>query len=255
MAFQERAQGLCSQLHLTAVRRPVFIGVAVLLVLVLAVTAPFFAFPSASSVEVHAAGRDGGDASEAFGDVLPEESVAGTETETASSGEAGGGGTAAPVADTALPAAAQESKLCIHVDGSVAVPGVYYLDTGSRVIDAVEAAGGLTEGALTEAVNLAQGLQDGQQVVIPDATTAAPVAGAASDQSAMLGDAPSSGLVNINTADAATLTTLNGVGEATAEKIIADREANGPFKTLEDLKRVSGIGDKKFEALRDFICL
>ena len=63
------------------------------------------------------------------------------------------------------------------------------------------------------------------------------------------------GLVNINTADAAALEKLNGIGEATAEKIIADREANGPFKTLEDLKRVSGIGDKKFEALRDAICL
>lgn len=255
MAFQEQAQSLCSQLHLTAVRRPVFIGVAVLLGLVLAATVLFFAFPSGSSVEVHAGGRDDGDASEALGNVVPEESAAGAEGEAASSMEASDGGTTAAVADTTLPAAAQESKLCIHVDGSVAAPGVYYLDAGSRVIDAVDAAGGLTEGALTEAVNLAQGLQDGQQVVIPDATEAAPVAGSGGDRPSMPGDAPSSGLVNINTADAATLTTLSGVGEATAKKIIADREANGPFKTLEDLKRVSGIGDKKFEALRDFICL
>ena len=63
------------------------------------------------------------------------------------------------------------------------------------------------------------------------------------------------GKVNINTASAAQLDTLPGVGASTAEKIVADREANGPFKTVEDLKRVSGIGDKKFAALADAICV
>ena len=68
-------------------------------------------------------------------------------------------------------------------------------------------------------------------------------------------DAGRAALVNINTATAEELVTLNGIGEATAEKIIADREANGPFPAIEELKRVSGIGDKKFEALRDAICV
>ncbi|THG38356.1 ComEA family DNA-binding protein [Adlercreutzia caecimuris] len=250
MAFQDRAQGLCSQLHLTAVRRPVFIGVGVLLGLILIAAGLLVAFPRASALEIHTAER----------------AQDGLEAPAASADDGGGDAVGADAAaapdapaapdDTALPGTAAQARLCVHVDGKVAAPGVYYLDAGSRIVDAVEAAGGLAEGACTAAVNLAQVLQDGEQVVIPDiedVSSGAASAGAA-PATAEKGSG-AAGLVNINTADAAALETLNGIGEATAEKIIADREANGPFKTLEDLKRVSGIGDKKFEALRDAICL
>lgn len=250
MAFQDRAQGLCSRLHLTAVRRPVFIGVGVLLGLVLVAAGLLLAFPHESTFEIYAADQAQSSSEVAAGSAAADD---GGEVPV----DAGEAQVASAPSDTALPAADVPEKLCVHVDGKVASPGVYYLDAGSRVVDAVEAAGGLAEGACTAAVNLAEGLQDGEQIVIPDAETASSVAASAGGASGASSqeDPSAAGLVNINTADAAALETLNGVGEATAEKIIADREANGPFKSLEDLKRVSGIGDKKFEALRDAICL
>ena len=154
-------------------------------------------------------------------------------------------------------------RVCIHVDGCVAAPGVYYLEAGSRVIDAVTAAGGATDEARTDAVNLAQEVQDGQQIVIPSrvddqaASSGAADRTASSSSQASGGLSPSGddGLVNINTATAEELETLKGVGAATAEKIIADREANGPFKSIDDLTRVSGIGEKKLSAMRDRLCL
>lgn len=164
---------------------------------------------------------------------------------------------------TADPPAAQESaassveeatpaEICVHVSGCVAEPGVRYLSEGARVAEAVEAAGGLSANADGDAVNLARVLVDGEQVYVPsveEAAAAAPAGGGSG------GAAAATGRVNINTADAALLQTLDGVGEATALKIVKDREANGPFQTIEDLKRVSGIGDKKFEGLKDSICV
>lgn len=167
--------------------------------------------------------------------------------------------------DVVLPAGgdATARRVCIHVDGCVAAPGVYYLEAGSRVIDAVTAAGGATDEARTDAVNLAQEVQDGQQIVIPSrvddqaASSGAADRTASSSSQASGGLSPSGddGLVNINTATAEELETLKGVGAATAEKIIADREANGPFKSIDDLTRVSGIGEKKLSAMRDRLCL
>ena len=156
--------------------------------------------------------------------------------------------------------------VCIHVDGCVAAPGVYYLEAGSRVIDAVTAAGGATDEARTDAVNLAQEVQDGQQIVIPSRSRRVrrhPSGAADRDGILQLAGLPdgavllreTDGLVNINTATAEELETLKGVGAATAEKIIADREANGPFKSIDDLTRVSGIGEKKLSAMRDRLCL
>lgn len=250
MAFQDRAQGLCSQFHLTAVRRPALVGVAALLGLLLVAAALTLAFPQgASTFEVQVAALPSAeDAAE--GQVAPgagEASAAAGEGVVADAGPPSGGDVVLPV-----PSAESEPALCIHVDGQVAHPGVYYLPRGSRVIDAVDAAGGLAPGAVTESVNLALVLADGQQVIIPDAASAPmpPIADAPADAPASSG-----GLVNINTASVGELVALKGVGEATAEKIVADREANGPFSAIEDLKRVSGIGEKKFEALRDAICV
>lgn len=142
------------------------------------------------------------------------------------------------------------AQVYVYVTGAVANPGVYSLDEGLRVCDAVEAAGGLTEDADASTVNLARVLSDGEHIALP---TKAEVETALAQGSA--GGAAASSLVNINTADASALETLSGVGSATAQAIISDREQNGPFSTIEDLMRVDGIGEKKFAKLKDSICV
>jgi competence protein ComEA len=126
----------------------------------------------------------------------------------------------------------------VHVAGAVASPGVYELEPGSRVADAIEAAGGVTDEAYTDSVNLARVLADGEQVVIQNAQAAQAAAQGAG-----------SGLVNINLADAGQLDQLPGIGPVLADRIIANRTAEGPFVTLDDLQRVSGIGPALLEKL------
>jgi competence protein ComEA len=152
--------------------------------------------------------------------------------------------------------AAEAPILVVHVDGMVASPGVYRLQGDSlRVNDAVEAAGGLVDGADTSRVNLAEPLTDGEKVHVPSVgeedvgTVAASTGTSSSGVTATTTD----GIVNINTATVAELTTLPGVGDATAAEIVRDREANGAFTSAEDLMRVSGIGEKKFAKLKDKI--
>lgn len=164
-----------------------------------------------------------------------------------------GGSAATSSTSAASPqASADVSATCVvHVDGAVANPGVYTL-TGEvvRVNDAVSAAGGLLEDADTAGINLASPVVDGSKVHIPhadeDASSAVSAAGAASEPT---------GLVNINSADTAALDTLPGVGASTAQSIVKDREQNGPFTSVEDLMRVSGIGQKKFDKIKDLICV
>lgn len=156
--------------------------------------------------------------------------------------------------------ATAEAKDAIVVDvaGAVASPGVVELKDGARVADALDAAGGLAEDADLTSVNRAARLTDGQRVYVPRVgEQVAPVegdgsGGVAADgaQSTATGQA-----VNINDADLAELDALPGVGPATAQAIIDDREANGPFTAPEDLMRVSGIGEKKFEKLKSSICV
>ena len=147
-----------------------------------------------------------------------------------------------------------KAQVYVYVTGAVANPGVYSLDEGLRVCDAVEAAGGLTEDADASTVNLARVLSDGEHIALP---TKAEVETALAQGSAggTGGAAVASSLVNINTANASALETLSGVGSATAQAIISDREQNGPFSTIEDLMRVDGIGEKKFAKLKDSICV
>lgn len=151
----------------------------------------------------------------------------------------------------------EPNAIVVHVDGAVASPGVYELAIASpRVRDAVDAAGGLAQGADTSSVNLALPLGDGQKVHVPFEGEAA---GAEADTNG--GDAAGSvsssmpSLVNINSATAEELDSLPGVGPSTAAAIVEDRDANGPFSSVEDLMRVSGIGEKKFAKLRDHICV
>ena len=158
--------------------------------------------------------------------------------------------TSEPIEDASSDAPVVEKTIFVHVEGAVAAPGLFELSEDSRVYDAIQAAGGFTEDARHDAVNLARVLTDGEQIIVPTIQTEG---GSDDTPSTAASPGTATGKVNINTADAATLDTLPGIGASTAAKIVADREANGPFKTIEDLKRVSGIGDKKFTQLEGCI--
>ncbi len=163
--------------------------------------------------------------------------------------------TAQSVPASASPAPAD---VIVHVVGAVRHPGVYTLPVGSRAVDAVEAAGGLLGDAVVTGVNLASEVVDGQQVFVPDEDSPQPPGGAAAGGAAAgagTGAGSTGAPVDVNTADAAALEALPGIGPSTAAKIVADREANGPFGKVEDLMRISGIGEKKFEGLKDFACV
>jgi competence protein ComEA len=147
-------------------------------------------------------------------------------------------GSTEPAAD---PVAAE---IYVHILGQVAQPGLYALPDGARAVDAVAAAGGFTPTADAGGVNLARFVSDGEQIVVPAIGEAGP--GAAPGVG---GD----GRVNLNTADAAALDTLPGIGPATAQKILAWREQHGRFEAVEDLLAVGGIGEAKLDALRDLV--
>lgn len=137
------------------------------------------------------------------------------------------------------------STIYVHLLGAVASPGLYQLPAESRAVDAVAAAGGFVDGADRASLNLARFLSDGEQVYVPMV---------GEQPAALPGSTGSVGdKVNLNTADAATLETLPRVGPAMAARIIAWREANGRFAAIEDLKGVSGIGDKTFDAMRELV--
>lgn len=141
------------------------------------------------------------------------------------------------------------SPLLVHVIGQVGQPGVYELEAGSRVSDAIEAAGGATEAAVLSSVNLARRLADGEQLAVPDANGLP----AAASTGAVPGAAASgsTAIVDLNSADAAALDTLPGVGPALAQRILDWRSANGGFASVEQLLDISGIGEKTFERLRE----
>ena len=149
-----------------------------------------------------------------------------------------------------------ESNIMVDVKGAVVKPGIYELAPQSRVIDAINAAGGLSEDGDANQLNFAMILQDEMQIYAPvegeemSEVLSPNIANASTQQ-----DDHSSGgsLININTALEAELETLNGVGPSKSASIIAYREENGPFTTIEDLMNVSGIGEKSFEKLKSEI--
>ena len=132
-------------------------------------------------------------------------------------------------------------QICVYICGAVGTPGVYTLPAGSRGADVLEAAGGFSEEADQASVNLAEFLEDGMMIFVAEKTTAAE------------GERPGNGKINLNTADAAALTTLPGIGAGKAEEIIRYRERNGRFKKPEDLMKVPGIKEKAFERVKDKI--
>lgn len=144
------------------------------------------------------------------------------------------------------------TAVVVHVAGAVQAPGVYRLAAGARVIDAVQAAGGLTADSNADAVNLAGLLADGERVYVPRLGEVAPVVVSGSPGSGT-GTSPPAGPVNLNTATADDLDALPGVGPATAATILAYRDQHGPFASVEDLADVRGIGPAKLDALRGLV--
>ena len=156
---------------------------------------------------------------------------------------------AAPATSASPFAPAQPDVLYVHVAGAVARPGLYALPGGSRVVDAIAAAGGIADGGDQAAVNLAREVSDGEQIVVPMVGEAPPAATGSGGASGAAGD--DAGVVDLNTADAAALDSLPRIGPALAERILAWRDENGRFASVEDLLAVPGIGEKLLEGLRD----
>jgi competence protein ComEA len=158
--------------------------------------------------------------------------------------------TASTVGEAAAEAspASEPVTVFVHVAGAVVEPGVYQLDVGARVRDAVVAAGGPTDEADWNALNLAAPAVDGTRVYVPTVGEEVPAA---------LTVPPATGtgstMVDVNAATADQLDELPGIGPATAAAIVTERERNGPFLDVDDLDRVPGIGPAKLEALRDLV--
>ncbi|UTI62407.1 helix-hairpin-helix domain-containing protein [Paraconexibacter antarcticus] len=197
------------------------------------------------------------------------------------SGSGPGADAAAPTAEGSSPSAgpgaaavvvaAPAREVVVHVAGAVRRPGVYRLKDGDRVADAVARAGGGTRHADLDAVNLAAKARDGVQILVPrraptggaaaSTATAVPLPGGAAPGTAAgaaagavaagsPGPAAATPVVDLNTATEQQLETLDGVGPATAAKILQYRQANGPFRSVDDLEQVPGIGPKKLAAIR-----
>lgn len=146
----------------------------------------------------------------------------------------------------------QKKDLIIHVCGAVREPGVIKLKEGDRVVDALNLAGGATEDAGLDTLNLAAKISDGQRVYVPrqgeqvTQEMMSSTAGSGSEQVS---------LVSINSADATELESLPGVGPVLAQRIIEYRESEGGFSSAEQLRRVEGIGPKKFEQIKDKVTI
>ncbi len=147
--------------------------------------------------------------------------------------------------------------IIVHITGAVKEEGIVEVEEGSRISDVIETAGGITEDADLSKINLAYIVQDGQKIYVPSINDEEEVANITEDagENVIKSDESSikEGKVNINTASQTELETLNGIGPSTALKIINYRNENGTFKNIEDIKNVPGIGDAKFEKIKENI--
>ncbi|MFI2366397.1 helix-hairpin-helix domain-containing protein [Promicromonospora sp. NPDC019610] len=208
-------------------------------------------------------GADGGSASAGAGG---NEVVSGTDPSSPSSGSGGSGAFGEPDGSGAAGGLPGEAggELLVHVVGEVARPGLVTLPDGARVADAVEAAGGVTRKADLTAVNLARTVVDGEQLYVPKPGEPVPGAaapgaggapaaggGGAGGGGAGGGAGGTAGAVDINTADAAGLEALPGVGPSIAQAIVEWRETNGAFASVDELDDVPGIGPATLDELRD----
>ena len=155
-------------------------------------------------------------------------------------------------AERTVPSASPSPEVVlVDVAGWVRKPGVYEFAVDARVVDAIEAAGGPRPGAALESLNLAAPLTDGTQILVTRKGSPAAAPAGVPAGSSGVGAVP--GTVNVNTASAAELETLPGVGEVIAQRIVDYRTANGPFSSVEGLLDVSGIGDATLEAMRELV--
>jgi competence protein ComEA len=175
-----------------------------------------------------------------------------------------------PTADAGDAAAAAPTTVVVHVAGRVHRPGIVELPAGARVAEAIEAAGGATDEADTTRVNLARVLVDGEQVLVlapdedpppgtgappvaaaPPVGGAAPGAGAGAEAGAGAGAGSPAAVVDLNTATLADLETLPGIGPVLGQRILDWRTANGRFSSVDELREISGLGEKRIADLQD----
>lgn len=148
------------------------------------------------------------------------------------------------------------SRIKVHVTGAVIHPGLYEMEAGARIADAMQMAGGPTPSADLNRINLAAKLADGQQVVVPEpASAAAAGEGGAAGSASGVASGAGGETVNLNAATVDQLEKLDGVGPKTAQKIIDYREAHGGFKSIEELMEVPGIGPAKFAQIRGQVAI
>lgn len=157
----------------------------------------------------------------------------------------------------------ENNKIVVHITGEVNYPGVVVLKEGARVVDAIEAGGGETDEADLSSLNLAYMLSDGEKIYVPNKEETSQesqereyITSAKDNSEQSENGAKSTGTnfkININTAKQEELTQITGIGESTAKKIIEYRTQNGKFKSIEDIKNIPGIGDSKFNAMKEEI--
>lgn len=157
----------------------------------------------------------------------------------------------------------EAKEIAIHITGEVKKTGIIYLKEGSRIVDAIEKAGGTTKNVDLSKVNLAYVLQDGQKLYIPNKKDKINeyISDGGGQNVVYSADASSntemnkSKKININTAGKEELQKISGIGPSLAEKIISYRNSNGKFKKIEDIKNVNGIGENKYRNIKDSICI
>jgi len=220
------------QRALEAIGTPRVVGIAVFLAAAMTVGLLIVARPHVPEPSVTGE-------SEADWSSLPEVAQSGREGELAA-GDAEGRASA--------PAVAGEGAIIIHVVGEIQNPGIVELRAGDRVVDAIDAAGGVTKDAVLDGLNLARPLSDGEQIVVPDAAEAR---AAKADPASASGGRASP--MNLNSADAAAFEALPRVGPALAQRIVDWREAHGGFTQVDQLLQVAGIGAKTLEGFRDLV--
>jgi len=152
-------------------------------------------------------------------------------------------------------------SVIIHIAGAVKTPGVYQLKSTSRIVDAVKIAGGENEEANLDLINLAALLKDGQKIIVPYKTyseTGEEINVNTYNNTTSIYSSSSASIsakININTDNANILQTLPGIGPVLSERIIEYRNQNGLFGVIDDIKNVSGIAEKKFEGIKELICV
>ncbi|OPF52745.1 helix-hairpin-helix domain-containing protein [Clostridium baratii] len=149
----------------------------------------------------------------------------------------------------------KDKKIAVDIKGEVKKPGVYYVNDGSIILDLINEAGGTTNKANLDTINRAQKLKENECIVIPNVNDVNNDVGVSAKSLTNGSSKKEDDKVNINTADADELNKLNGVGPSKANAIIKYREENGSFKSIEDIKDVSGFGEATFEKIKDSISI